>query len=117
MPRRHWLNPKKRAPAPCRPNRTIVHVQQLTRKALVKPQLPRRNIAPVALLEPEEKEQNSGKLRGDDRTGAAAFTTTWQHNPLLVEVATEIGINQAMHQLRQRSRQPGRFSFPAVPCR
>jgi hypothetical protein len=53
----------------------------------------------------------------EGRTGAAAFAPTWQHNPLLAEVATEIGFNQATHQLHQRSKQPGRFSFPAVPCR
>jgi hypothetical protein len=75
---------------------------------------------PVALLESEEKEQNSGKLRGDESTGGAAFTPTWQQNPLLVEVATEIGINPVALHLRQRSQQYGirqsSVDCPALEC-
>jgi hypothetical protein len=54
-----------------------------------------------------KRERDPGKLRGDERTGIAAFVATWQYNLLLVEVATEIGINQAALHLRQRSQQDG----------
>ena len=58
------------------------------------------SLSKVALifLETVDEEQYTGKPRSDDGARAAAFSSPWQGNPLLKQVAAEVGVDQsALH--------------------